>query len=199
MSMTVFFEGHYKTIWKEITPPILTEREILFIKKYFQLNENSLILDLMCGYGRHAVGLAEIGFKVTAIDNLKFYTDELERIAKSRSLPIHIVNSNILTYATDSQFDLVLCMGNSLNFFNSGDLRRIFENISTNLYNGGFLLFNSWSIAEIAFREYKENSEATLNNFHIKTVSSFKLRPTRIEAEMVISDENGRPHLIFWK
>ena len=56
-----FFEGHYKTIWKEITPPILTEREILFIKKYFQLNENSLILDLMCGYGRHAVGLAEIG------------------------------------------------------------------------------------------------------------------------------------------
>ena len=115
--MIFFFEGIYKKIWKDLIPPILTEREVSFINSYFNLSKGSSILDLMCGFGRHAIALAEHGFHVTAIDNLQDYTDELNLVAANKNLLINVVNSDIITFKCDEKFDLIICMGNSLNFF----------------------------------------------------------------------------------
>ncbi|MCX8020370.1 MAG: class I SAM-dependent methyltransferase [Chitinophagaceae bacterium] len=65
-----FFDGSYKYIWKNIIPGILTERETEFMISYFGLRPGSRVLDLMCGYGRHAIALARKGMEVTGVDNL---------------------------------------------------------------------------------------------------------------------------------
>ena len=49
-----YFDGYYKEIWKAIIPDELTVKEVDFILPYFNLQPGSKVLDLMCGYGRHA-------------------------------------------------------------------------------------------------------------------------------------------------
>src|SRR6476659_5150987 len=110
-----FFDGAYKDIWKSFIPEQLTQREVEFMLPYFHLKEGDAVLDLMCGYGRHAIALAKKGMQVTAVDNLAEYIDEIKKTVADENLSVDAVRSGVLDFTTDKKFDLVLCMGNSIN------------------------------------------------------------------------------------
>ncbi|MBK6825510.1 MAG: class I SAM-dependent methyltransferase [Chitinophagaceae bacterium] len=93
-----FFEGQYKEIWRTMIPEILTERELDFMIPYFKLEAGQRVLDLMCGYGRHALALARKGIQVTAVDNLEAYTSEIKTTAAAEHLPVEVVQADILNY-----------------------------------------------------------------------------------------------------
>ncbi len=155
-----FFDGHYKEIWRSIIPDELTVKEVDFMLPYFNLQPGSKVLDLMCGYGRHAIALSKKGISVTAVDNLGDYVSEIIETAKKEQLPLKVIKDNVIDYTIDDVFDLALCMGNSLNFFNAGDTIKLLTNISSHLKSGGHLLINSWSIAEIVFKDFKAKAGA---------------------------------------
>src|SRR5262245_48941788 len=138
-----YFDGYYKDIWKTIIPAELTRREVDFILDYFNLQPGDRVLDMLCGYGRHAIALSEKGMAVTAVDNLEEYITELNAEAQEKSLPIKTVQVNISQYQPEEVFDLAICMGNSLNFFNATDAVSLLKMVSTNLNPGGHLLINT--------------------------------------------------------
>lgn len=186
-----YFDGHYKEIWRTIIPDELTVKETDFILNYFTLEPGSAVLDLMCGYGRHAFALAEKGIEVTAVDNLRSYIDEIKTKATETGLPVKAVLSGALDFTPDEQFDLVLCMGNSLNFFNETDTGRLLANISGMLKKGGSLLVNSWSLAEIVFKNFRDNGWSTINGMKFLTSSKILFHPTRMEFESTIIAPDG--------
>src|SRR5258705_9607399 len=120
-----FFDGYYKEIWKTMIPDELTVKEVDFMIPYFNLKEGNRVLDLMCGYGRHAIALAKKGMAVTAVDNLSDYINEISEVAEKEQLPLKAVKTDVLRYKGGEEFDLVLCMGNSLNFFDANDTVKI--------------------------------------------------------------------------
>lgn len=186
-----FFDGHYKEIWRSIIPDILTTREVDFILQYFDLKPDNKVLDIMCGYGRHALGLARKGMKVTAIDNLADYINEINQIAQKENLTVTAIQSNIINYAADADFDLVICMGNSLNFFNAEDTLGIMKAVAGHLKSGGKFLINSWSLAEIVSRNFKDRNESMIGNMRFLTESRFLSDPTRIETTSTIIAPDG--------
>ncbi|HYM95144.1 MAG TPA: class I SAM-dependent methyltransferase, partial [Chitinophagaceae bacterium] len=151
-----YFDGYYKEIWRVIIPDELTVKEVDFIMQYFNLKPGSKVLDMMCGFGRHAIGLARKGIVVTAVDNLSDYISEIKEIAEQDNLPLLSVQSDIINYASDDSFDLAICMGNSLNFFNAEDSEKIMSNICRQLRPGGKFLINTWSLTEIIAKSFKE-------------------------------------------
>ncbi len=73
---------------------IPTEKEVSFIESY--LHGNSRVLDLACGGGRHAVGLAENGHTVTGIE-IGWYPLSLAREnAVKKKLTIGLFQNDIL-------------------------------------------------------------------------------------------------------
>src|SRR6478672_8678691 len=112
-----FFEGSYKHAWKGIIPPGLTEAEVDFIQDVASLEAGSKVLDIMCGYGRHALELARRGVKVTAIDNLPDYVEEIKDNAARENLPIEASTADVLHAKLHEAYDAVICMGNSFAFF----------------------------------------------------------------------------------
>lgn len=186
-----YFEGHYKEIWRAIIPDELTTKELDFMIPYFNLQAGSKALDLMCGYGRHAKALAKKGIEVTAVDNLPVYIEEIKNTVAEGNLPVHAVLSGVLDFNTSQKYDLVICMGNSLNFFNTADTQRLFTNISSWLNKGGHLLINSWSLAEIVFKNFKEKSWSTIAGLKFLTDSKILFQPTRMETESTIIDTDG--------
>ena len=186
-----FFDGAYKEIWKTIIPDELTVKEVDFMLPYFNLQAGSKVLDLMCGYGRHALALARKGIAVTAIDNLGDYINEIQDTATKENLPVKAVKATVIDYKADDIFDLAICMGNSLQFFNAEDASRLLTNISANLKTGAHLLINSWSIAEIALKEPGKKTWSQIGDFKFLTDSKYLFQPTRIEVESTIVSSDG--------
>lgn len=186
-----FFDGYYKDIWRSIIPELLTTREVDFIIQYFELKPNNKVLDIMCGYGRHALGLARKGMNVTAIDNLADYVNEIMATAQKENLPVNAVQSDVTSYKAGSDFDLALCMGNSLNFFNAEDTLGIMKAVAGHLKTGGRFLINSWSLAEIASKNFKEKNESLVGGMRFLTESRYLYDPTRIETQSTIIAPDG--------
>ncbi len=187
-----YFDGYYKEIWKTIIPDELTIKEVDFIIPYFKLVAGSKVLDLMCGYGRHAIALAKKGIEVTAIDNQDEYINEIIKASQADALPIKAENTDVLSYTDSQQYDLAMCMGNSLNFFNAADTSQLLRNVALQLKPGGSLMINSWSIAEIAIKNFSARSWSTIKDYKFLTQSEFLFHPTRIETESIIIDAEGK-------
>lgn len=186
-----YFSGYYKEIWRSIIPPALTVKETDFMMQYFALQPSNRVLDLMCGYGRHAIALAEKGIEVTAIDNLADYIYEINDAAQKEQLPIKATQQNIIHFQAEGLFDLALCMGNSLNFFNAVDIICILSAIAKNLRGKGHLLINTWSLAEIAIKSFVPNSWSTINGFKYLNTSEYLFHPTRMESNSIIIAPDG--------
>jgi len=185
-----YFDGLYKDIWKNIIPAELTPKEVDFIIPYFKLQQDSSVLDLMCGYGRHALALAAKGIHVTAVDNLPDYINELKKNAEAENLPVEAVLADVIQWKAKKNYDLVICMGNSLQFFDKGELMRLLKNISAHLKDGGHVFINTWSIMEIAVKHFKENSSGTIGAIQSIAESKYFYSPSRIETEhkMITAD-----------
>jgi SAM-dependent methyltransferase len=186
-----YFDGHYKNIWRSIIPAELTVKEVDFMLSYFNLNKESNILDLMCGYGRHAIALAKKGIAVTAVDNLDDYIAEITKAAEKESLPVKTIKADVIQYKANDKFDLALCMGNSLNFFNAKDTQQILANICSHLKPGGHLLINTWSLTEIAAKNFIAKSWSEIGDLKFISDSKYLFHPTRIESDSLILSPDG--------
>jgi cyclopropane fatty-acyl-phospholipid synthase-like methyltransferase len=186
-----YFDGLYKEVWRSMIPDQLTAKEVAFILNYFKLTPGQRVLDIMCGFGRHSIALSREGLEVTAVDNLGDYVAEIEVTARKEALSLKAVKSDIISYQPDGIFDLVICMGNSLNFFSATEMEILFKTLSQHLPIGGKILINSWSIAEIAFRQFVPESESTVNGTVFTTKSEYLLDPSRIETETSMLSPHG--------
>lgn len=186
-----YFDGHYKNIWRQIFPEKTTQAEVDFIVADAGLNSRSNILDLMCGYGRHAVPFARRNIKVTAIDNLCDYINEIKDISRSENLPIETLCEDVLEMQIDQQYDAVICMGNSLQFFNDEEIRKLLLNITDHLKSGGRFYINTWSIAEIALKNLKEKTWSRFGNLLFLADTKLLFHPTRMETSSLIIADSG--------
>ncbi len=191
-----FFEGSYKHAWKKIIPPGLTEAEVDFIQETGTLKEADHVLDLMCGYGRHALELGRRGLNVTAIDNLKDYVEEINAVAKKESLSVKSIQWDALTVKLDRQYHAAICMGNSFAFFNKEDAITILKNISTHLKPNGVFIINSWMIAEIAIKHFKEKDWHYAGDYKCILDYKYCFHPSRIESEQTIIAPDGNIEMI---
>jgi SAM-dependent methyltransferase len=186
-----FFEGSYKHAWKGIIPAGLTEVEADFIHEIAALKNGDKVLDIMCGYGRHAIELGKRGVQVTAIDNLQDYIDEIKAKATEQNLPVHAIREDVLYVRLNEIFDAAICMGNSFAFFDRADAVTILKNISNHLKPGGILIINSWMVAEVAIKHFKEKDWHYAGDYKCMLEYKYCLHPSRIESEQTIISPDG--------
>ena len=188
---STFFDGHYKNIWRQFFPEKTTKAEVDFIITDADLKRDSALLDLMCGYGRHSIELARRNIKVTAIDNLCDYINEINEIADSEGLLIETLCQDVLEMQIDQQYDAAICMGNSLQFFNEQESLKLLASISEHLKPNGRFYINTWSIAEIALKNFKEKSWSRFGDLLFLTDNKLLFHPTRMEINSLFISDSG--------
>lgn len=186
-----FFSGSYKHAWKGTIPAGLTEAEVDFILEMAALKNGSKVLDFMCGYGRHALELGKRGMNVTAIDNLTEYVDEVKAKASEFNLAVHAETSDVLQMKLNEVYDAAICMGNSFAFFDRSDAITILKNITNHLKSNGVLIINSWMIAEIAIKHFKERDWHYAGDYKCMLEYRYCFHPSRIESEQTIVSPDG--------
>lgn len=186
-----FFDGYYKDIWRQFFPEKTTQAEVDFIIMDAKLLPGNSVIDIMCGYGRHSLELGRRGINVTAVDNLCDYINEIKDISTAEKLPVETLCEDVLEMQIEQKYNAAICMGNSLQFFNEQETLKLLSNISIHLELGGKFFINTWSIAEIAMKNFNERSWGRYGDLLFLTDNKLLFHPTRMEINSLIITDSG--------
>ena len=116
----LYFKDVAVEIWKHAIPPEHTRLEVEFLEETFRQPKGEALLDICCGHGRHAIPLAEHGYRVTGIDSSE------DALAEARTAAASTVNwqlRDMLDLPRESEFDDAYCFGNSFGYLDRDGLR----------------------------------------------------------------------------
>ena len=116
-----------------------TENQVDFIIKAMGLKGGERILDLACGYGRHALALARRGFTLVGVDITPAYIEDAKQNAAREGLPAAFILSDIRDVAFENEFDAVLNLADGAIGYleNDEENLKIFDVIARALKPGG--------------------------------------------------------------
>ncbi len=151
----------YKEIWSldaRYLPWVKdTEGELDFVIDALGLSGSEKILDLACGFGRHAIELSRRGFSVVGVDITPEYIREAERTADLEGLNTRFICSDIRDISINEEYDVVLNMADgAIGYLEDDDENlKIFDLIASSLKKGGkhFMHIINAEYAELHFPE----------------------------------------------
>lgn len=123
-----------------------THEQALILNKLFRENgfdENAKILDCACGIGTQAIGLAILGYDVTASDISDGELEEARNRADDANVNIHFAKTDFcaLSDTFSESFDIVIAMDNALpHMLSSKDLNSAINSIVGRLKEKGLFI-----------------------------------------------------------
>src|SRR5262245_49500284 len=109
---------------------------------------SGIAVDLGCGPGVHAIALAQLGFRVVAVDFCEPLLAELRE--RARDLPVRAVSGDIRDAArlAPDGIEVALCMGDTLSHLErEADLDRLFAGVAARLAAPGRLVLTFRELA----------------------------------------------------
>jgi SAM-dependent methyltransferase len=82
-----------------------------------RVRSGSLVLDIPCGQGRHAIRLAEVGADVTGVDASSTMLARAMRDAEGRAVELTWIHSDMRQLEAVTPFDFTICLGGSFGYF----------------------------------------------------------------------------------
>ena len=175
------FQEHYLRTLPFLTPEA-TLREARFVTDSLKLSNQSRVLDLACGYGRHSMELAAQGVNVVAIDSSLALLERGAEEAERRKLPIEFIQGDMRELEFDEEFDGVFCLSNSFGFYDDETNKKVIRRIARALKPGGrfFLeiLNRDYIVEELPTRVWWEGDgcvvleEVEFNYFSSRLISN---------------------------
>jgi SAM-dependent methyltransferase len=133
----------YKKIWtlsiQDMSWVEHTAGEVDFAIQALELRGGERVLDLACGFGRHALELARRGYDVVGVDITPVYIDEGRRRAAAESLDATFICADLREVSFHEEFDVVLNLADGAIGYleDAGENLKIFDLIAASLAPGG--------------------------------------------------------------
>lgn len=119
-----------------------TEQEIHFITQILNLPDHASILDLYCGYGRHAIELAKLGFHITGIDATADFLNIASQKAKEEKVHLTFEQRDMRDLDYREAFDAVINMFAAFGYFSDEENAQVLVRITNALRPGGLFLID---------------------------------------------------------
>jgi SAM-dependent methyltransferase len=173
----VFDEDYLRTL------PFMTAqqtlRETAFIKDALSAPAEGEVLDIACGYGRHAIEFGQRGYRVTGLDLSLPLLIRAADEAQRRNLSVNFVHADMREMAYDSQFDAAYCVLTSFGYFDEETNLRVASSICRAIKPGGRFLVDTinrdYIVSDLPSRTWWEGDgcvvlEEVDFNFHTSRV-----------------------------
>jgi SAM-dependent methyltransferase len=138
-----FFDADYLKVYQDVDMQT-AQKEADFVRKTLKLRRGQKVLDVCCGYGRHAVPLARAGLAVTGFDHSRFFLNKARREAKKARVNLTLVEGDVRAMSFDPVFDAAINMFTSIGFFESDEENyQLIERAAAALKPGGQFLLDT--------------------------------------------------------
>lgn len=136
-----FFDESYLLVYGRYSES-RTKAELAGLERLCPLVPGARLLDLGCGTGRHAVPLAEQGYRVTGVELSPLYVEKARERAARKGVEVEIVHQDMRSLAYEDEFDGVLCMFNSFGYFDAADNRKVLQLLRRAVKPGGWVFLD---------------------------------------------------------
>ncbi len=135
-----FFNDDYLLTLPFETPTV-TVAEAEFIEAQLGLPVESRLLDLACGYGRHAVELAKKGYNLVGLDNSLPMLLKAAEMGEQHGVEVNFMHGDMKEMAFEGGFQGVYCFNTSFGYFEDDMNKKVLGKVFKALDSGGrFLL-----------------------------------------------------------
>lgn len=187
-------KNSYSDTWFEVFMAAPDEHrtgvEVDFLKRQLPREQFTTVLDVCCGYGRHASPLAEHGYDVVAIDRDPAVIDIARQRCRSRGALFRVCDMTQLRDLS-RQFDAVMGMWQSFGYFDAAANSDILDQISAILNPRGRFIIDIYNASFFDTRQGTRSSR--LNGIDI--VTTHHLLGDRLTVNLEYGD--GRGHDTF--
>lgn len=164
---TTYFDDVFLRIYRPLKDETRTAIEVDAVCELLGLEESARILDVGCGWGRHSLELARMGFKVTGLDYSGRMLEEAERSAAAAALDVRWVRGDMREMGFADEFDAVVSMFSSLGYFATDEEDvAVLRGMRDAVVPGGLLLLETMHrdmiAREFAERDWWETPEGVL-------------------------------------
>lgn len=136
-----FFDDDYLRIYRPQFQAERTEAETRFIAASLAVAAGAEVLDLACGFGRHAIGMARLGLRVTGLDFNPRYLEIAAADAAAAGVNVTWRTGDMRTLGVERGFDAIYSYFTSFGYFEDDDNELVLAGIARALRPGGrFLL-----------------------------------------------------------
>lgn len=123
----------------------LAVKQVDDLLKLLDVPPGASILDVCCGYGRHAIPLAGRGFRVTGIDLAQQQITEANTRAAQAGVEAAFILGNAREMSFAEPFDVSISVFVSFGFDDDEDNLELLRRISQATAPGGLLLMDLWN------------------------------------------------------
>lgn len=186
-----FFDDDYLRIYRPQFSPERTAAEIGFIADSLALPAAGEVLDLACGFGRHAIGMAARGYRVTGVDFNPRYLDIA--MADAASAGVHVAwRTGDMRALTDTlAFDGVYSYFTSFGYFEDDDNERVLANVARAIRPRGRFLLDlanrDWLLTHPQQRTWTQREDGAL----LMEETQLDLVTSRVRTRQLLMDPQG--------
>lgn len=137
-----FEVSDYMYFYEDMLSPEKTSLQINLLVRELELDKPKTILDLACGFGRHANQLAKIGHKIIGIDYTAGFLEIARQCAAEEWVWVDYRQGDMRELDFNSEFDCVLLLFTAFGYFEDAMNERVMQKISQALKPGGRLVFD---------------------------------------------------------
>jgi SAM-dependent methyltransferase len=185
----IFDEDYLRTL--PFLTPQATQLEAQFVMESLGVAPGTQVLDVGCGYGRHAMELAARGYHVVGLDSslplLLRGADEAQR----RGLTINFVHGDMRDMTFDAQFDGAYCLFSTFGYFDDETNKKAAANICRALKPGARCVFEvlnrDYVISDLPMRVWWEGDGCVV----LEEVD-FNYFSSRIQSNRSVVFDDGR-------
>jgi len=134
--------------WIRAIPNTVTVQEADFLETALELTRGAKLLDIPCGHGRHAIELAQRGYRVTGVD---LSLDALDR-ARESAAEVDWRRGDMRELARlnlpPERYDAAYCFGNSFGYLDAAGIAAFLADVARVLRPGGRIAIDTGVTAE---------------------------------------------------
>lgn len=188
-----FFDDDYLRIYR---PTFTTERtaaEVDFIEDALEVPRGGAVLDLACGYGRHAIALALRGHRVTGLDFNAHYLDIATEEGRAAGAQVEWRQGDMRELPFESEFSSVYSFFTSFGYYDDEENERVLGGIAKSLKPGGRFLIEmlnrDWLLTHPQQLVWTQQDDGSF----LMEETLIQLAESRVVTRQVLIDPSGGP------
>jgi SAM-dependent methyltransferase len=139
---SVFQVDDYMYYYRDLLTDEVTDRQVAALVEMLQLGHPLRMLDLACGYGRHANRLASLGHHLVAIDLMDGFLEIARHDAQERNLQVDYCQGDMRKIDFNQEFDRVLLLFTAFGYFSDEENLDVLSRIHRALKPGGLFVLD---------------------------------------------------------
>lgn len=186
-----FFDDDYLRIYRPQFQPERTEAETRFIAASLGVAPGAEVLDLACGFGRHTIGMAQHGYRMTGLDFNPRYLEIAAADAQAAGVQVTWRTGDMRALGVEQGFDAIYSYFTSFGYFDDDDNERVLAEVARALRPGGRLLMEMMNrdhlIAQPQQRTWTQRDDGAL----LMEETSLDPVTSRVVSRQVLIDPQG--------